>query len=316
MKRLVLACGLIALFFFAVSDASAQTGTARGRVVDEQGQPIVDAKVELDFQGGVNRKLETKTNKKGEYTQVGLHPGVYRVTGSKEGYQPSYVEEKISLGEPTNLSDLKLMTAKAAAAAAGGKAGAAMAELSSKFSAAADLLKVGKLDEAEAAFNDILAKNPSVPEAHYNLAMIAAQRKNPAAALVEYQKAIDLRPGYSEAWAALARTYQESGQKDKAVEVLQDAAAKNEGDAVIQFNLGVQLLNAQRGDEAEAAFKKAATLDPSNSEVEFYLGTLAVQKGNTAECIAHLEKYLAAGPKSAQNEATAKGLIAALKPKK
>lgn len=316
MKRLVLACGLIALFFFAVSDAHAQTGTARGRVIDEQGQPLIDAKVELDFQGGVNRKLETKTNKKGEYTQVGLHPGVYRITSSKEGYQPSYVEEKINLGEPTNISDLKLLTAKAAAAAAGGKAGAAMAELSSKFTAAADLQKAGKLDEAEAAFNDILAKNPQVPEAHYNLAMIAGQRKNPAGALAEYQKAIDMRPGYSEAWAALARTYQESGQKDKAVEVLQDAAAKNEGDAVIQFNLGIQLLNAQKVDESEAAFKKAGTLDPSNSEVEFYLGTLAVQKGNTAECIAHLEKYLAAGPKVPQNEATAKGLIAALKPKK
>jgi Tfp pilus assembly protein PilF len=317
MKRLVLAGGLFAALFFTASDARAQTGTARGRVVDEQGQPIVDAKVELDFQGGVNRKLETKTNKKGEYTQVGLQPGVYRVTGSKEGYQPSYVEEKISLGEPTNVPDVKLMTAKAAqaAATAAGKGGAA-AELSSKFSAAAELLKGGKLDEAEAAFGDILAKTPAVPEAHYNLGVIAGQRKNWPAAQAEYQKALELRPSYGDAWTSLARSYQDAGQKDKAMETMREASAKNEGDAGVQFNLGIFLLNAQQTDEAEAAFKKVQSLDATNSEVEYYLGTIAVQKGNTAECIAHLEKYLASSPKNAQNAATAQGLIAALKPKK
>jgi len=231
MKRLVLAGGLLAALFFAGSEARAQTGSARGRVVDEQGQPIVEAKVELDFQGGVNRKLETKTNKKGEYIQVGLQPGVYRVTGSKEGYQPSYVEEKISLGEPTNLPDVKLMTAKAAAAAAAAKGGGGAAELSAKFSAAAELLRAGKLDEAEAAFNDILAKTPSVPEAHYNLGVIAGQRKNWPAAQAEYQKALDIRPNYGDAWTGLARSYQDAGQRDKAMEIMKDASAKNEGDA-------------------------------------------------------------------------------------
>ena len=85
MKRLVLAGGLFAALFFAGSEARAQTGSARGRVVDEQGQPIADAKVELDFQGGVNRKLETKTNKKGEYIQVGLQPGALQSHGLQRG---------------------------------------------------------------------------------------------------------------------------------------------------------------------------------------------------------------------------------------
>ncbi|MFI5184506.1 MAG: tetratricopeptide repeat protein [Vicinamibacteria bacterium] len=315
MKRLVLAGGLFGALFFAVSDARAQTGTARGRVVDEQGQPVADAKVELDFQGGVNRKLETKTNKKGEYTQVGLHPGVYRITGSKEGYQPSYVEEKINLGEPTAVPDVKLMTAKAAQAAAAGKGGG-MAELSSKYSAAAELLNAGKFDEAQVAFSDIVAKNPQLPEAHRGLGLIAMQKKDWATSQAELEKALELRPAYGDAWNSLATMYQASGQKEKAIATIKEAAAKNEGDATLQFNLGIFLLNAQDADGAEAAFKKAQTLDAANSEVEYYLGTIAIQKGNTAECIAHLEKYLASSPKNAQNAATAKGLIAALQPKK
>ena len=53
--------------------------------------------------------------------------------------------------------------------------------------------------------------------------------------------------------------------------------------------------------------------DPTNAEPYYYLGTIAVGQNKTAECIAHLEKYLSLNPQNAQNVATAKGLIAALK---
>ncbi|MFI5184244.1 MAG: tetratricopeptide repeat protein, partial [Vicinamibacteria bacterium] len=174
----------------------------------------------------------------------------------------------------------------------------------------------GKLDEAQAAFSDIVAKNPQLPEAHRGLGLIAMQKKDWATSQAELEKALELRPAYGDAWNSLATMYQASGQKEKAIATIKEAAAKNEGDATLQFNLGIFLLNAQDADGAEAAFKKAQTLDAANSEVEYYLGTIAIQKGNTAECIAHLEKYLASSPKNAQNAATAKGLIAALQPKK
>ena len=41
----------------------------------------------IEFQGGVTRKFEVKTNKKGEFMQVGMQPGSYKFTVSKEGYQ-------------------------------------------------------------------------------------------------------------------------------------------------------------------------------------------------------------------------------------
>ena len=90
--------------------AQAQTGSARGKVLDEQGQPIPDAKVLIEFQGGITRKFETKTNKKGEYMQVGMQPGPYRFTASKEGYQPAVSDVRIALGDPTPIPDFKLAT--------------------------------------------------------------------------------------------------------------------------------------------------------------------------------------------------------------
>jgi cytochrome c-type biogenesis protein CcmH/NrfG len=262
----------------------------------------------IEFQGGVTRKFEVKTNQKGEYIQVGLAPGMYKFTVNKEGHRGSFLDEKVNLGEPTVIPDLKLM----AAAAAAGKAADG---ISGPFAAAAALTRDGKLDEAEAAFKEILTKYPSVPEVHYNLGYIYSQKKDWAAAEAAYQKAAELRPGYVEAWMALHRVYTESGQKDKAAEVMKQAVSTNGENPTVQFNLGVAYLNAQQLDEAEAAFQKVQTLDPSNVEVLYYLGTISLNKGKTADCIALMEKYLASSPKNAQNVATAQGLVAALKKK-
>ena len=61
------------------------SGTARGKVLDDKGQPIAGRRDHLEFQGGVTRKYETKTNKKGEFTQVGLVPGRLQDHGHQGG---------------------------------------------------------------------------------------------------------------------------------------------------------------------------------------------------------------------------------------
>src|SRR5690349_20703436 len=99
MKRLLVAGGLMAACLLLGSEAGAQgSGTARGKVMDDKGQAVEGATVVLDYQGGVTRKFTVKSNKKGEFTQVGLPPGPYRVTATKDGYQGGYIDTRISLG--------------------------------------------------------------------------------------------------------------------------------------------------------------------------------------------------------------------------
>jgi Flp pilus assembly protein TadD len=313
MKRFLAAGGLLAALALLGPEASAQTGTARGKVLDDKGQPLPEAVVVLDFQGGVNRKYETKTNKKGEFTQVGIYPGMYRITVNKEGFQATYVDYRISLGEPTYLPDVKLQTQAAAQAASGGKAAE---ELGNAFKKATDLAQAGQHDAAEAAFKEILAKSPNIPEVYFNLGYIASQKKDWAAAEAAYQKALELKPGYAEATLSLARVYQDSGQGAKAAEVMTKAAASGQDDPKMQFNLGIYYLNSGRTEDAAAALQKAATLDPQNAEVYYHLGTLAVGQNKVADAVSHLEKYLSMTPTNQQNVATAQQLLAALKPKK
>ena len=74
--------GVLALAVALVFSAPALAqGIVKGKVVDEKGQPVTDAKVTIQ---GPARNAETKTNNKGEYVQVGLQSGRYTVTVSKD----------------------------------------------------------------------------------------------------------------------------------------------------------------------------------------------------------------------------------------
>jgi len=313
MKRLLVAAALVAagLLLPAGTGWAQSTGAVRGRVVDEKGQGLQDAVVTIDFQGGVTRKFDTKTNKKGEFTQVGLAPGPYRITANKDGYQGNYIDMRVSLGEPSQLPDFKLVSKAAAQAAGSSEQDKALAVVRELFQKATQLSQEGKYDEAIAAYNDVLAKNPNVAEAHLNLGYIYRQKKDWAAAEAAYKKALEVRPGYSEANAGLLGVYQESGQADKATAL----AASAEGDPKVQFNMGVSYFNAGKYDEAMAAFQKAAAADPTNPDPYYHMGAILVSQNKIPEARTSLEKFLSMNPKNAQYVATAQGLLQAL-PKK
>jgi cytochrome c-type biogenesis protein CcmH/NrfG len=312
MKRSLLAGGLCLAALLIGGEAFAQTGTARGKVVDEKDQPVPEAQVLLEYQGGVTRKMETKTNKKGEFTQVGMYPGPYKITISKEGFAPAVIEYRIAMGEPTYLPDVKILSKAAAQAATRDPV---REELTANFKKATELTQAGQLDQAEVLYKEILVKHPSVPEVHYNLGYVYAQKKDWPSAEGAYLKAIELRPNYGEAYTALSRVYSNSGQQAKATEILAKAAAENQGDPKVQFGVAVDLFNQGKADEAAAAFQKVLGLDPNHAESYYFLGSLAVQQNKIPEAVTHLEKYLSMNPTNAQNVATAQGLLQALKPK-
>ncbi len=309
MKRALIAAGLLLGLGLVAAPAQAQTGTARGKVVDAQGQPVPDAKIQIEFLGGITRKFEVKSNKKGEFMQVGMQPGQYKFTASKEGFQPVVIEFRIQLGDPTELPPFKLLTAKEA----GQQPGSAQAELRSAFQKAVELQSAGKLDEAEAEYKAILEKSPDVPEIYQNLGQIYMAKKDYPAAETAFAKALEQNPGSTDVATQLAKLYHETGQEAKAQETMAKAAVGNPADAKAQFNQGIFLLNANKSEEAAVAFEAAVKADPNMAEAYFRLGTTQVGLGKIPEAIANLEKYLALNPTDAQNKATAEGLIKALK---
>ena len=102
MNGRLLWLAVVAVAALAVAwPASAQsTGMVKGVVKDAQGQPVDGAKVNIDMTEGVNRHFETKSNKKGEFVQIGLPPGNYTVTAEKEKVGSAPAPARFSFGRP------------------------------------------------------------------------------------------------------------------------------------------------------------------------------------------------------------------------
>ncbi len=304
MKRPLTA---LAVLLVSGSMAFAQTGGVRGKILDDKGKPLEGVAVKMEFEGGITLTFDTKTNKKGEFIQIGLRPGTWKFTYTKEGFGPFVSPYRISLGSATALPDMQLIPAGAGGGLGPGE------DLKTIFGAAVAKLQAGDMDGAIAAFDDIIEKNPNLSEAYYNKGFALFQKKDYAAAEASLKRALEVKADYGDARVLLSNIYAAQGLKDKAVEVMSGGAAG--GDPKQLFNLALALLNNGENDEATEAFLKVEAADPSNSEAQYYLATAALQGGRTEECVTRLEKYLALGPKNDQNKATADGLLAALKKK-
>jgi tetratricopeptide (TPR) repeat protein len=312
MKRALVMAGPLVVAGLLVSPAEAQTGFAKGRVVDAQGQPVAEASVVAVYLGELPKTSTRKTNKKGEYIHSGLYGGRYRITAEKEEYEPTIIEHDVTLGDPTEIPDIVLQPKKPAAVAAQEAAANASDEVKAKFAKAVDLTTQGQLDEAETLFKEIEAILPDVAEIHQNLGFIRAKRQDWAGAAASYKKALELQPDNSSTMSALAAVYESMGEHDKALELTNQAAAADPKNALAQFNRGVFLINANQPAEAMAAFEAALAANPDLAEAHFHLGTILVGQGKIPQALEHLETYLATNPANEANVATAKGLIAAL----
>src|SRR5688572_20116999 len=121
---------LAVLLSAAAVPALAQSVT-RGKVVDAQGKPVPDAVILFEAQG-VNRKTQTKTDRNGDFLQVGLASGEYKVTASKDGVGSQSLPARVSQGQNPPIS-----FTLAPAAAPGTGLGAADKEAAMKLQAMA-----------------------------------------------------------------------------------------------------------------------------------------------------------------------------------
>lgn len=311
MKRVVFAGGLVLGLTLLAAPSEAQMGGARGKVVDPEGQPVADATVLLESRGGVARRYETKTNDRGEYIRVGLLVGPYRITAAKDGYQAVAMERNIAMGEPT---DLPLMTLKPLDRDSTIDPNAA-AELREKYSRAVELTRGGQLDEAETLFKEILETLPGLAPVHQNLGYISAQREDWPNAEKHYLEALDLDPEEPAIKHGLVRVYRGSGQKEKALALVNQMAEEYPEDATAQYNRALFLNDTGETEEAAKAFEAALAADPGFVEAHYELARICLLQSKGPEAMEHLEAYLAGHPTNETNKATAEGLLEALKKK-
>jgi Flp pilus assembly protein TadD len=322
-----LAGALLAASWLSAAEAQLDLSTVRGQVVDDKGQPLPAVAVELEFKGESRQKIVKKatTDKKGSYIWSGLKPGQWQLSFSKDGFKTVRTETYLSGGGVSEIPPVAMAPAAPAPAgavaipapAAPGADSAAQAERAKAagetYQKAVAALRAGQADEAEALFKQVLAEFPNLAEAHHNLAYLYGRRNDIAGAEAAYRKAIELQPQSVEPYIALSMLLGDNKRGEDALKLLQEQAERFAGDAKFQFAIGAAAFNLGQAAEAQAAFTKVAELDPAQAEVQFYLGSLALQRNEVPAAVQHLEKYVAAAPPGAANLAPAKALLETLK---
>ncbi len=78
------------------------------------------------------------------------------------------------------------------------------------------LIKLGKLEEADAALTESLRYDPRFPQARYELGLLREKQKRDDDAIAELNQAAELNPSYAEPHYVLGRIYQRKGDTKKA----------------------------------------------------------------------------------------------------
>jgi len=299
MKRNLVFITLFAILSVLVTiPAVAQTATIKGVCKDAQGNPITDAQV-VWHNNDNGRTFNLKTNKKGEYFSIGIEPGKYTVTISKDGKELDKVNSyPVSSDEMTLDFDLKKSQEQALQETAKSKgmtpekvkqmqeAQANAEKYNTNIKAANEKLKTATT-QLEAATNALKSGDTATASTNYdgaiatlnetaqlvpnedlvwarlgsaNLDSIKAQT-DPAEKTKRATEAYtDIQKAIDLRKTAMANSSQKPAQAGKAPEVSDQSRL-----AAYYNNLGSAASKSGKPADAAEAYKQALALDPANA---------------------------------------------------
>jgi tetratricopeptide (TPR) repeat protein len=282
------------------------TGSVKGVCKDLQGNPISDATVEW-MSSETGRKYALKTNKKGEYFSLGISPGKYKVTLSKEGKE-IFNFNGVSVGADEMVLDFDLKKEQSTQAQGQGltpeqikqqqeaqakiaKEQTTVKSLNDKLNAANQASQAGDFDTAIATLTEATQIDATRDLLWFKLAdaqrMSAPKQSDPAekqkrfeAAVHSYQKAIEL--------------------KEHPPEGLKPDPEANGKLAAYYNNLAEVYAKSGKVDDSVKTYAKAAELDPSKAgQYQFNVGAVLTNAGRVDDAIAAFDKVIAADPTKA-----------------
>jgi tetratricopeptide (TPR) repeat protein len=130
--------------------------------------------------------------------------------------------------------------------------------------ALADHLEV---EAALAEFTQAVTLNPGSAVAHYNRGRLLLDERHFEEAKPELEKALSLYEHFGDAVYLLAVTERQLGETAKSLELSQKSVQLSPDNPRAYYLLGQNLSSAKREQEAIAAWKHAAQLDPNSTEV-------------------------------------------------
>ncbi len=295
-----------AMALVAPSPSFAQTGMVKGKVVDAEGKPVPEAAVTVESVGGMNRKLSTKADKRGEFVQLGLQSGGYRVSATDPKLGTGFADIQVRVGNTSEVT-VRLSTVPPGT-------DPQLAKVKVAFEEGVTASRAQNHDQAIAKFQEALAIQPACAECYFNIGFAYLQKKDEKQAEENWKKALEQKADHPETLNALATLYNNQKRFDEAAAISAKAAASAPaGNADAIYNQGIILWNAGKIPEAKAKFEEAVKASPGHADARFQLGMALINEGKLPEAAASFEEYLKLAP-TGQFAAQAKAMLAQLKP--
>jgi tetratricopeptide (TPR) repeat protein len=283
------------------------TGSVKGVCRDGEGNPIVGATVEWkNTENG--RKYTLRTNKKGDYFSLGIDPGKYQVTLSKDGKQLDQVNG-IPMGIDEVTQDFDLKKAQVETAKQQGMTPEQMKQMQeAQEKASKETNVVKQLNER------LLIANQAIQGGDFDSAITQLTEANQMDATRDILWA---RLGDAYLGSAAKQTdtsektrrYSEAvGNYQKAVDLKQKATATNQKPedskilAAYFNNMAQAESKTGKVDEAVKAYDQAAQLNPAGAAQYYYnQGAVLTNAGRADEAIASFDKSIATDPNKADS---------------
>lgn len=298
--------GVVCALVFSASSAYAQA-VVRGTVVDQEGTPVEGVTITITHDES-GREFTVQTNGAGEFVQIGLTPGRYRVLAVKDTLKAS-AQTQASTNPREPLALRLLPPAVDPAAGLGEKLQALNQEAVAASQAGDHALAIEK-------YVAILEALPECTECHDGIGREYIELKDFAQAESAFNMAIKLDPEYGPAYAGLAIVYNRQGKLDdaaaasaKAVELSASAGGASDPDAL--YNQGVIAWNQGKAEEARGHFQAVLATNPDHAPSHFQLGMTYVNSNLLPEAKGEFEMYLKLAP-DGQFADQAKAMIGAI----
>jgi len=298
-------CGAPGSFAQGMSGSS---HVINGFVREEGSNALVQGATLEIFASGSRVKPSVMSGTNGEFQFHELHAGDYSIVATKSGYETATLSVAVLLGSSPSVT-ISLRKSD-----------------SSQPAASTKTISVHQLSVPEKA-----------REAFNNGQRLLQKDEQPAKAIMEYQRAIQLYPSYFEAYTEiavadyrlnkfqdseaalqkavdlsankyldalvlLAELYNDQRRFHEAEPLARQAVALVESSWHAHFALARALVGLQRGEEAEASASRSRDLKPDNSQVYLLLANAHMLQHHYFAVVQDFDAYLKVEPQGPQSE--------------
>ncbi|OGG47169.1 hypothetical protein A2671_01135 [Candidatus Kaiserbacteria bacterium RIFCSPHIGHO2_01_FULL_49_13] len=158
----------------------------------------------------------------------------------------------------------------------------------------------GAYENATAAYDRAQTLNPTSPAVPLARARLEATRGEYEKARIFIGDAVKQKQDYTAAILLLSQIEIASGDTNRAIDALIQAAISSPNNPLIFFQLGFLEYSIKNNAEAIAALLRAVALDENYSNARYFLGLAHYRVGQTEEAIAHFEKIKELNPESVE----------------